>query len=287
MTSVTRSEHPHIGSEKILVFVPMYNCAQQIARVLRQFNEQVQSYIAKIIIIDNQSSDQGIEIAKLAAQKLRSIDVEILRNTQNFGLGGSHKVAFNYAIDHGFDYIIVLHGDDQGSITDIIPLLDQQLHHAVDCLLGARFMRGSRLRGYSAFRTFGNRVFNLLYSAAAKKRLLDLGSGLNLYAVDALVDRSWLTFPDDLTFNYYMVLASAAKNWRMQFFALTWREEDQRSNVKLFRQAWKVVAILWTFTIARSRFLTADWRVDPDRTYTATMVYAHVASRRDQAGELA
>jgi glycosyltransferase involved in cell wall biosynthesis len=254
----------------------MYNCAPQIGRVLRQFTDEIQGRIAKIVIIDNQSTDGGPQVAEQIARTLQGTEVAILRNDQNYGLGGSHKVAFIHAIDHGYDYVVVLHGDDQGSIADLMPLLDQGAHQDVDCLLGARFMRGSHLSGYSAFRTFGNRIFNLLFSVATGRRLFDLGSGLNLYAVSALSSRMWLTFPDDLTFNYYMILASTAKKWRIRFFPLTWREEDQHSNVKLIRQAWKVLGILATFVCATSRFLTADWRAAPGRAYSATELYAHL-----------
>jgi glycosyltransferase involved in cell wall biosynthesis len=285
MTSDTLSMKQPGQSARILVFIPMYNCAPQITRVLQQFGRDIQTRIAKVIVIDNQSTDGGLQAAEQAARHLTETDVVILRNNQNFGLGGSHKVAFNYAIDNGYDYLVVLHGDDQGSISDLMPRLEEGLHHGLDCLLGARFMPSSRLRGYSAFRTLGNRVFNLLFSVAAGQRLFDLGSGLNLYSVDALATRFWLTFPDDLTFNYYMILASAAKEWRMRFFPLTWREEDQRSNVKLFRQAWKVLAILATFVFARSRFLTTDWRTDPTRSYGATEVYARNAAHPDITGD--
>ncbi|HVJ40072.1 MAG TPA: glycosyltransferase family 2 protein [Dongiaceae bacterium] len=265
------AEHAASGA-KILVFVPMYNCAEQISRVVAQFTAPLQRRFSKLILVDNRSTDGGLEKAAAAIASLAGIDVEILRNTENYGLGGSHKVAFSQAIEQGFDYIVVLHGDDQGSIADLVPHLDRGLHQEVDCLLGARFMRGSQLQGYSAFRTFGNRIFNLLFSIAAKRRLYDLGSGLNLYAVGALKDRAWLTFPDDLTFNYYMILASAAKSWKMRFFPLTWREEDQRSNVKLFRQAWKVIAILLSFIARPNHFLTADWRAVPGRSYHAEIV---------------
>jgi glycosyltransferase involved in cell wall biosynthesis len=207
--------------------------------------------------------------------KLQFVPVDLLRNRENYGLGGSHKVAFSYAIEHGFDYLVVLHGDDQAAIGDLLPYLGQIDAEEADCLLGARFMPGSRLQGYSAFRTLGNQVFNLIYSVAAGRRLYDLGSGLNLYSVAALRDRGWLTFPDDLTFNYYMILASAAKRWRMRFFPLTWREEDQRSNVKLLRQAWKVSAIVASYVTQPRKFLTADWRAQPERSYRAETLIEH------------
>jgi glycosyltransferase involved in cell wall biosynthesis len=275
----------HIARKaRILVFIPMYNCASQIGRVIAQFSEPVQQCFSKIVIIDNRSTDQGLEITRQAITGLRCINVALLQNIENYGLGGSHKVAFDHALVHGFDYVAILHGDDQGSIADLLPHLDQLDDKQVDCLLGARFMPGSRLQGYSRFRTFGNLVFNRLYSLAAGQRLYDLGSGLNLYAVTALQDRGWLTFPDDLTFNYYMILASAAKKWRMRFFPLTWREEDQRSNVKMLRQAWKVLAIAMSYVTRRQAFLTADWRAQPRRSYRAETIVEHIAMPSGEMG---
>jgi hypothetical protein len=124
--------------------------------------------------------------------------------------------------------------------------------------LGARFMPGSRLSGYSPLRTFGNHVFNALYSLAAARRIYDLGSGLNLYAVKALDPTLYLPCADDLTFNYHMLLRSMAKGWRIQFFPLEWREADQRSNVKLVRHATRVLSIVVDYAFNR----TSYWRRD-------------------------
>jgi dolichol-phosphate mannosyltransferase len=160
-----------------------------------------------------------------------------------------------------------LHGDDQGSIADLIPLISAGQHRDFDCLLGARFMPGSRLGGYSRFRTFGNRVFNLLFSLAARQRLRDLGSGLNLYKVDALRRASVLGFSNNLTFNYYMILASVHWNWKIGFFPISWREDDQISNVKLTRQSIQVMKILLQFMVNRKGFLHDDHSGKPDQQY--------------------
>ncbi len=87
----------------------------------------------------------------------------LVRNNENYGLGGSHKVAFSYAIKNEFDYMIVLHGDDQGRIQDMLPLLQSGKYKNYDACLGGRFAPGSSLEGYSKFRTFGNRVFNIIF----------------------------------------------------------------------------------------------------------------------------
>ena len=89
---------------KILVFIPMYNCENQIGRVIDQFTDEVKNYINEVIIINNRSTDNGEKIV-LEKLKKQTIDlpIKLLRNNENYGLGGSHKVAFKYAIENNFD----------------------------------------------------------------------------------------------------------------------------------------------------------------------------------------
>ena len=65
---------------------------------------------------------------------------------------------------------MIMHGDDQGSIKDILPVLKTKEYEKHDCMLGARFMKGSKLIGYSKFRTFGNRVYNMLFTIGIRKK---------------------------------------------------------------------------------------------------------------------
>lgn len=245
------------GAERILVFIPAYNCSKQITRVLAQF-DGIEQHFAEVLVVDNRSSDSTLEAAREAAARAK-LPVTIVRNNDNYGLGGSHKVAFGYAIEHGFDYCVVLHGDDQGSIRDLVPHLQAGVHREVDCLLGARFAPGAKLEGYSSFRTFGNHVFNLLFSVGAGRRLYDLGSGLNLYRVSQLATAKYQGFANNLTFNYFMVLASVHWRWNIRFFPITWREDDQVSNVKLVRQSMQVLGILARYVLNRKAFLGGNF----------------------------
>ncbi len=249
---------------KILLFIPMYNCEKQIIRVLDQLTPKVCTYLSEVIIVNNRSTDKGEETVQ---SYLRSHEMEIkislLRNQENYGLGGSHKVAFRYAIDHGFDYVIVLHGDDQGSIENLLPYLDSKEYAKYDCFLGARFMKGSKLEGYSKFRTFGNYVYDLLFSIGTKRMIYDLGSGLNMYRVDILRDSFYLKYKDNLMFNYCMVLGSAYYKHHIKFFPILWREDDQVSNVKMVNQAIVVLKMLFSYMINKKKFVRLEHR---DRT---------------------
>lgn len=258
--------------ERILLFIPAYNCAPQIGRVIAQLDPQVRGLIDEAIVVDNQSPDETQARAIEALRALDGLRWSVLRNDQNYGLGGSHKVAIEHGRAHGFDWLLVLHGDDQADVRDITPRLRRGEHRAHDAFLGARFMRESRLEGYSRVRTLGNHVYNALFAAVGRRgRLHDLGSGLNLFRLARFADGAHLRFADDLTFNYHLTLHMLARGWRIRFFPISWREEDQRSNVKLVSQALRTLRMLGEYLRDREGFLAADHRA-PGRTYTAQTV---------------
>ena len=264
---------PPTRAESILFFVPMYRCAPQIPRVIAQFEALSDLGVRHgVLCVDNRSPDDTLNAAQAALEASSVVAKWLVRNNDNYGLGGSHKVAFDFARQHGFDYVVVLHGDDQGSIADLLPLIRRGEHREVDALLGARFMAGARLDGYSTFRTFGNHVINLVFSLIAGRRLYDLGSGLNLFRRAAFDTGFHRRFGDDLTFNYYLIFGMADRGLRLRFFPIHWREDDQISNVKLFSQARRTLGLAWRRMTAPKAFATEEHRLMPRADYPFTII---------------
>jgi glycosyltransferase involved in cell wall biosynthesis len=232
----------------------MYNCEKQISRVLEKIGslEGKKRYFSEILIVDNGSKDKSIESAKKATKKV-DIKTVIVRNKENVYLGGSHKVAFNYALSKGFDYVVVLHGDDQGDINDIIPYIESQEYKKYDSFLGCRFHPCSKLVNYSKFRILGNKIFNTLISIVVFRRLRDMGAGLNIYSTKYLSSKFYVTMPNNLTFNVYMLFYGIYVHSKFDFFHLIWREEDQTSNVKLVRQSLEILSIMFRYLFCKKR----------------------------------
>jgi len=258
-------------NDKILLFIPAYNCENQIGRVLDQVTPAMLAFITKIIVVNNRSTDNTEQVVLDYKNSHPSMPITLLRNRENYGLGGSHKVAFGYAMEHGYDYVIVLHGDDQGSIKDFLPVLAERYYRKHDCILGARFMRGSKLEGYSNFRTFGNVIYDFLFAAVVGKKIYDLGSGLNMYNVNMLRNRFYEKFPDNLMFNYCMILASQYYGHDIRFYPISWREDDQVSNVKMVNQAINVLKMLGDY-YRDPAAITSDYRENVIDSYEADIV---------------
>jgi glycosyltransferase involved in cell wall biosynthesis len=257
---------------RILLFIPAYRCARQLPRVIARLTPPLQRHLAAVAVIDNRSDDGSVAAAREALAQL-AVPARILLNDANYGLGGSHKVAFDLALAEGFSHVAVLHGDDQADPADLLPQLDAGRHLAYACLLGSRFARGARRQGYSALRTWGNRAFNLLYSAVSARWLSDLGSGLNCFATGWMADRFYHRLGDDLTFNNQLLLALVHRRVPFAFFPITWRDEDQVSNVRLVRQGFATLGIAGAYAVRRGGYFAASRARRPPGTYTASTVY--------------
>lgn len=258
-------------SERMLLFIPAYNCEKQIVRVLDQLDKKIFAYFEKALVVNNRSTDatEKVVLEYIAAHPDKPI--ELMRNTDNYGLGGSQKMAFHYAIENGYDYVCMLHGDDQGNIHDFLPMLHKGLYAKHDCVLGARFMRGSKLKGYSKFRTFGNIVYDFIFAFVTQRRIFDLGSGLNMYKTKMLKNAFFEKFPDNLMFNYVMILASHYYKHDILFYPVSWREDDQVSNVKMVNQAITVLKMACTYFF-NNEVIKSEYREIARESYTSERI---------------
>ena len=261
-----------MAGDRILVFIPCYNCAPQVGRVLQQFKGDIASHIEEVLVLDNGSTDATIDAAIAHAPQVEQARVTVARNRENYNLGGSHKAAYAYAESAGFTHVVTLHGDDQGTIDDLLPVLRAGDHQRHDACMGARFTKGARLQNYSLVRILGNRVFNTIFSIAAGQRVTDMGSGLNLLVRAAFADPGLRLLPDDLHFNPYLLLKMIGDGRSVHFFPISWREDDQVSNVKMASQALQTLRAPMLYAFARKRFQTSDFRKQRRQEYLFDIV---------------
>lgn len=124
-------------SDRILVLIPCHDCAEDIPRILGQFQAPISSYLETILVLDNGSQDGTREAAIAAALKLPRLDIRVARNRRHFSLDGSHQAAFHFALRRGYSHVLVLSDTRRCRTADIMPALKQKLHRKYDACLGA------------------------------------------------------------------------------------------------------------------------------------------------------
>lgn len=235
---------------KILLAIPAYNCEKQITRVLDEIDDKLADRVSEIAVIDNGSPDKTIDAALSYKKAGRLKNLHVYKNNSNYSLGGTHKVAFLRAEQLGLTHVVILHGDNQAKSDEANRLIDYiETHPRTQTVLGSRFSKGSVLQGYDWKRIWGNRVLNIIYSVFTFRRCKDLGSGLNIFALKDLDQKTYLGFADKLTFNFELLLDLIKRDVKFSYIPITWREEDQVSNARNFNIAKIAIVnlILWRF----------------------------------------
>ncbi len=269
-----------MAQPKILLFIPAYNCRTQIQRVIATLPANLPAAVSEIIVVENRSTDDTVaQIERSFGQfhtKLPTL--RLLQNQENYGLGGSHKVAYRYALDHNFDGVITLHGDDQANLADFVGIINKWAGNEleVEAILGSRFSIGSRLEGYSLARILGNYTINFVWSLILLRPIPDLGSGLNFVSTSAIRRMNLHCLPDSLLFNSQQLLTLLRVNARVVFHPISWRESDQKSNAI----PWKVF-LGEVYQVLRYRFnpsfLTSNKQQNRDYTYRVLKEFAREA----------
>jgi dolichol-phosphate mannosyltransferase len=242
---------------KVLIGVPCYRCEVQIKRVLSALvDPEFRALQSTIAVIDNRSPDETCNSVRQFMRSHADVsNISLFLNHENYGLGGSQKIAIRMAQEEGFDLLVIIHGDDQASVSDIRRLLDAFTEDPnLSAALGSRFMAGSILKGYQKSRIFGNVVLNWVFSIATGRRIRDLGSGLNAFRVRDLAQISTDQLSDGFSFNVDLLLEFLSLNKKIKFLPITWRESDQISNARNVHVALEMLKrlFLWRFKISRS-----------------------------------
>src|SRR5690349_15044889 len=91
-------------NNKIVVVLPSYNASQTLEKT---YNEIPFDIVDEVVLVDDASPDDTIEIAKRIGIK------HIIRHENNKGYGGNQKSCYKKALELGGDIVIMLHPDYQ------------------------------------------------------------------------------------------------------------------------------------------------------------------------------
>jgi glycosyltransferase involved in cell wall biosynthesis len=174
------------AAKRFLVFVVAYNAERTIQNVLRRIPTSLQEYETEILIIDDSSQDKTFDAAKTFEES--PFPVTVLYNPVNQGYGGNQKIGFHYAIEKGFDYVALVHGDGQYAPELLPDLLRPLLNGEADAVFGSRMIGpfDALKGGMPLYKFIGNRILTRIQNRVLGSALSEFHSGYRLYSVSAL-----------------------------------------------------------------------------------------------------
>jgi glycosyltransferase involved in cell wall biosynthesis len=174
---------------RLLIFVVAYYAESTLRWVLDRIPSRMFVDLdCEVLVIDDASTDATFAIGSEYRREHASLQVTVLRNEYNQGYGGNQKVGYAYAMQRGFDYVALVHGDGQYAPEELPRLLAPLVRGETDAVFGSRMLeRQAALRGgMPLYKYVGNRVLTTLQNGLLGSKLSEFHSGYRIYSVEAL-----------------------------------------------------------------------------------------------------
>jgi glycosyltransferase involved in cell wall biosynthesis/SAM-dependent methyltransferase len=211
----TRPQGQALVEPRVGVLVVAYNAARTLASTLDRLPADFAESVDHVMVCDDASQDETYEIGMAYLQRTR-LPMTLVKHPQNLGYGGNQKAGYHWAMDHGLDVVVLLHGDGQYAPESINNIVGPLLAGEADAVFGSRMMvRGqARAGGMPAYKYLGNRILTTMQNKLTGLTLSEWHSGYRAYRLDALRDLELDSFSNDFDFDTEIILAlhAAGKN---------------------------------------------------------------------------
>jgi len=226
-------------AQRTIVVLPAYNAARTLERTLDDLDR---GFVDEIIVVDDASTDDTVEIA-------RRLPVTLIRHDRNLGYGGNQKTCYREALRRGADFVVMLHPDYQYDAR-IVPHAVGFLKLGIcDLVLGNRIRtRAETLGGkMPPVKYFANRGLTIIENVLAGQNLGEWHSGFRAYTRALLETVPFHRNSDDFVFDSQFLVQAVHFGFRLGDVPVPVRYFDEASSINLRRSTVYGLSTLWTF----------------------------------------
>ena len=222
--------------KRLLIFIPAYNVEKQILRVLKRIPiESLNEHFIHILIIEDCSKDSTKQIIEnYIKTNVNNNLIHLINNEKNYGYGGVQKIAFSYAIKNNFDYVVMLHGDDQYEPKKIPEFISNLLNSDIDAVFGSRFIypKEPLESGMPFNRYIGNRAVTFIQNLIVGTKMTEFHSGFRSYKINVLKKINFEKNSNDFCFDSEIIVQMAKLKFTIKEIPISTVYADEISNLK-------------------------------------------------------
>ena len=232
------------GRPRLLVFILTYEASGHIHGVVDRIPRALSDdFDVHVLLIDDGSTDGTAAVAR---DSLRAAALPypwtLLANPVNQGYGGNQKLGYRYAIDHGFDVVVMLHGDGQYPPEEVGQLARLALDNGA--AFGSRFATpgAARAGGMPAYKYIGNRILTRVQNRVLGTDLTEFHSGFRAYRTDVLARLPFTLNSDDFHFDTEIFIQCIRSGVEIAEMPIPTRYADEVCRVRGITYATKVIS---------------------------------------------
>ena len=182
-----------VKNKKIIVVLPAYNAEKTL---IQTYNEIPHDIVDEIVIVDDCSNDNTVEVAKQLGIK------HIIKHEKNKGYGGNQKTCYDTALSLGGDIIIMVHPDYQYTPLLIEPMAYVLANGLYPVIFGSRILGRDALKGgMPLYKYIANRILTLIENLMLGEKLTEYHTGYRAYTREVLENINYKANSDDFIFD--------------------------------------------------------------------------------------
>jgi glycosyltransferase involved in cell wall biosynthesis len=214
---------------KIIAVMPAYNAARTLEQTFRDIPPGV---IDEIILVDDNSSDNTLEIAK-------QLGLITVIHSENRGYGANQKTCYRMALERGADIVVMIHPDYQYDSRLTGYLVNFIKDGYVDIRLGSRIRtRREALEGGMPFYKYvANRFLTMIENIISGQNLSEWHTGFRAYSRKVLETIPWQNNSDDFVFDSQFLFQCVAFGFKIGEIPVPVRYHEKSSSINFVRSA--------------------------------------------------
>jgi len=224
--------------KKVVVVMP----ARQAAATLeRTFGEIPQDEVDEIILVDDSSTDDTVELA-------RELPLTVIWHPHQVGYGGNQKTCYLEALRRDADVVVMLHPDGQYEPGLIPSMIDPIVNGEADLVLGSRLMMpGWAIEaGMPRWKFVANRFLTEIENRVMGTTLTEAHTGYRAYSRELLLEVPFLRNSLDFVFDSEVLMQASYMGFRLQEVPARCRYFDEMSSVGFKTGVVYGLKTLWT-----------------------------------------
>lgn len=230
-----------------LVIIPVHKEIGKIGKVLRKFKG---SKVDEICLVLDFPTDSILDEIEASTHEI-SVPIHMIKNGVKKGVGNALRDGIMYALEKGFDIVVVMAGNNKDDPREIPNLLAPIIEEDYDYVQGSRFMDGGVSKKNPIFRKIFSRFYPYMWSLLTNNHFTEITNGFRAYKSLIFYDprinifQSWL---DHYGLEYYIHYKVSTLGYKIKEVPVSkvypYSHRGGYSNINPLKDWWDIISPL-------------------------------------------